>query len=449
MRVGPPFTTRLRHMEGLAFPPVHEWSHFVCEACTVRAILGRELQDEGRDVALLMLERMRLIDMAHHWRAASHKQYQPLLRQLRHFGSKFDLPILYREPLSSPPVTEDIVLMWAHEYSSLQPKQVSAKRPGADLPKTYGVLKNLRSAASYYHAWNAMIAHPDTAYLDPRSGKISLQQGVRVTDSLAFTFFSSGMGTRLGTETRSSVALLPRHVVSLDTWLDDQYHREPNEARRHQWALAGLANVGLWTTWARATEFLSLRWCDIETTAPARGPDRELPLGIGVVDLTLLPATKASRTKTTDLAIAYTCASGLSLGKWFVRARTTRRPTVPRTAPIFRTHDGCVWTSHYFRHTFLYPHLHRLRLAGDPALRPYDGSSPDNTIEAKFWSLHSYRRGGRTSVSRRHPGTVRKATPDEVNEHGRWAKKRESLDMPTLYAEWTLVQRLAITQLCM
>ena len=178
--------------------------------------------------------------------------------------------------------------------------------------------------------------------------------------------------------------------------------------------------------------------------------DRMLRRIIGEdVDLTLLPATKASRTKTTDLAIAYTCASGLSLGKWFVRARTTRRPTVPRTAPIFRTHDGCVWTSHYFRHTFLYPHLHRLRLAGDPALRPYDGSSPDNTIEAKFWSLHSYRRGGRTSVSRRHPGTVRKATPDEVNEHGRWAKKRESLDMPTLYAEWTLVQRLAITQLCM
>ena len=110
------------------------------------------------------------------------------------------------------------------------------------MPKTYGVLKNLWSAASYYHAWNAMIAHPDTAYLDPRSGQISLQQGVRVTDSLAFTFFSSGMGTRLGTETRSSVALLPRHVVSLDTWLDDQYHREPNEDRRHQWALAGLGD---------------------------------------------------------------------------------------------------------------------------------------------------------------------------------------------------------------
>jgi len=44
------------------------------------------------------------------------------------------------------------VLMWAHEYSSLQPKQVYAKCPGADLPKMYGILKNLQSAASYYHA---------------------------------------------------------------------------------------------------------------------------------------------------------------------------------------------------------------------------------------------------------------------------------------------------------
>jgi len=99
--------------------------------------------------------------------------------------------------------------MWAHEYSSLQPKQVYAKCPGADLPKTYGILKNLQSAASYYHAWNVMIAHMDTAYLEPRSGKISLQQGVRVTDSLAFTFFSSGMGIHLGTETCSFVVLLP------------------------------------------------------------------------------------------------------------------------------------------------------------------------------------------------------------------------------------------------
>jgi hypothetical protein len=42
-QVGPPFTSRRKGGEGLCFPPVSDWSHFICEACAVRAVQNREL----------------------------------------------------------------------------------------------------------------------------------------------------------------------------------------------------------------------------------------------------------------------------------------------------------------------------------------------------------------------------------------------------------------------
>jgi hypothetical protein len=40
---------------------------FICEACTVRAVLGREFTWTSINMQLLMLERIRLIDMAQAW----------------------------------------------------------------------------------------------------------------------------------------------------------------------------------------------------------------------------------------------------------------------------------------------------------------------------------------------------------------------------------------------
>ena len=387
LRVGLPFTTRLRQQQGLAFPSVDEWPNFVCEACTVRAVLQRELQDSGPDLALLMLERMRLIDMANHWSLGTHREYQPLLRQLRRFGTMFGVPLLDAAPLKAPPATEDIALMWAHEYSSVQPKQVPAHRPGSDAPKNYKVLKNLRSAASYYHAWDAMISDPRGAYLDPKSGKVSHQRAVRATDSLAFTFFASGMSTRLGTESKQSVALLPRHVISLDQWLEHQFSLSTTDAERHEWALAGVTNVGLWTSWARSVEWFNLRWCDIEVTLPADGPIKELPRGIGALELALLPATKSSRTVTADLAVAYTCASGLSLGRWLTRAWQTRpRDGAPQdwstcSSYILQHRSGRRWSSYYFRTTFCIPTFTASVSPG--ILRLFPLMDPPRTIRLK------------------------------------------------------------------
>jgi hypothetical protein len=54
-RVGPPFSTRLRRGGGLAFPKVQHWGTFICELCTVRAVIGREL-NRPSDFDLLGLD---------------------------------------------------------------------------------------------------------------------------------------------------------------------------------------------------------------------------------------------------------------------------------------------------------------------------------------------------------------------------------------------------------
>jgi hypothetical protein len=50
---------------GPQYPPAMTLFPFICESCTVRAVLGRDLTWTSGDVQLLMLERVRLIDMVH------------------------------------------------------------------------------------------------------------------------------------------------------------------------------------------------------------------------------------------------------------------------------------------------------------------------------------------------------------------------------------------------
>jgi hypothetical protein len=65
---GKPFRTRLvRSTLGLQYPPAMTKFPFICEACTVRAVLGRELTWTPGNIQLLMLERVCLIDMVHAW----------------------------------------------------------------------------------------------------------------------------------------------------------------------------------------------------------------------------------------------------------------------------------------------------------------------------------------------------------------------------------------------
>jgi hypothetical protein len=186
---------------------------------------------------------------------------------------------------------------------------------------------------------------------------------------------------------------------------------------------------------------------------PEDGPTLELPPGFGAMGLKLLEQTKSSQTRQADVWIAYTTVSGLSVGQWMNDLLQNLPPGTPADSYIFcHGNTDTQWTSRYFRTQYLIPSLLLQRAAGDKGLQMYD-DTPGNSLLERFYSLHSYRRGGRTRVSKvAETGDTprrRKATDREELEHGRWRRSRRTMDMPTLYLEWTILQRLAITQWCM
>lgn len=450
VRMGQPFTTRLRNDAGLHLPAaLLDVPTFICEACTVRGILQRELTDTSRDRALLCLERARLIDMAHKWASGTHKQYQSRLRLIRRFEGDFGIPILRSKVPTAPPRDPSIPLMWVQQQYSLRPGR-RRDESGKRLPMNFNTVRALRSAAQQYFAWDMQVAFPSMAMLDP-GGRPVLTQGCLPTDALAYNFMTAGQSRRLGEDSRPSTALLHRHIAFIDAHLAAAYDGATTHAHRAEIARAGLATTVSWLAWLRAVEVFGLRWCDIAVVEPGDGGTLAMPDEFGAVTLRLDPQTKSDPTRTADVVLAYTTSSGLSPGRWLHRLREALGDDADfpsSVEPIFQT-DGRQWTSYYYRSTYLYPLLHVQRLAGDKFLAPFDGSSPNNTIEFKFWSMHSFRRGARSHVSRKRPECIRKATDLEVKEHGRWRTKRSAMDMPTLYNEWSIFDRLALTLFCM
>lgn len=451
--MGIPFRTRLSHDKGLLLPILKDFPGFICEACTVRAVLDRELGTGPADYALLMLERMRVLDTINSLAAGTHKSYQQKIGYLRRFSQHFQVPLLTVTPVDSPPAPASIPLMWAQQHYSLQLSRWKKKSNSSEdsARVTFATVRGLRSAASLFHKLDMLTAHPGKVYMDPNS-RVMTTNDVSPTDELGYTMMNTGMKNRLGTEAKPSVALMDRHARHLDMSLRLRFKMAPTRLVKLELARAGFANIMAWLAWLRAQELFSARWCDISLTRPGDGAAHDLPPAIGVVGLRLLDQTKSDRSKTADVVVAHTTASGMSPGFWLEELMSLSDITVEElegnTGHIFQHLDGSRWTSRYYRETILWPSLHEQRLGGDVALRGYDGS-PGNTIQEKFWSMHSYRRGGRSQVSRKRDGFVRKATNQEVTEHGRWRLKRAAMDMPTSYLEWSVADRIPVTLFCM
>jgi hypothetical protein len=450
LSVGPPFVSRRKNHAGLCFPDVTEWGTFICEACTVRSVACRELSDRT-DGELLALERMRLLDMAHHWSLGTHTSYQGKLRTVRKFEERYDVHILLSTPLVRPPHGVDIPLMWCQEAYGL--RLSTAKRSeGTDMNLAFSTIRQLRSAVSQFLAWDLMISKPQQAYMDHQ--RRVLEQPCRATDGLGYTLYSAGMRARVGDQSHPSLALLDCHVRSLDLELNRAYLETHRPAVRHQLALAGLANLALWLGWLRSSETFGLTWADLVVIEPEDSGTVDLPPGCGMVSCRLAPETKSARSHRPDVPMAYKSLSGYHIGKWFHRARHSSGLGAnwgQCTSPIFVTQAGTPWTSKFFRRKYLYPSLHRQRAAGDPYLRPFDGS-PGNTIESKMWSLHCYRRGARSHVSRggkfgKH--RLRRASKDEVYEHGRWRRRRSGEAIDKIYQAWPIRDRIKLTLCCM
>ncbi len=183
---------------------------------------------------------------------------------------------------------------------------------------------------------------------------------------------------------------------------------------------------------------------------PTLGPTEGLQPGLGMVGFRLLPQTKGDWTRSADVVVAWTTASRLSICTWLVRLLLELElDDFEECEDFLMCHpNGTAWDSHYYRHTYLYPFLATMRMMGDPFLQKYDGS-PGMSLAEAFWSFHSVgRRGCRTGASRKRDWNFRKASDLEVTEHGRWRISRRNMPMPMAYLEWSLPDRLAISQFC-
>lgn len=418
----------------------------MCELCTVRAVLDRELGALG-DHRLLGLERMRLLDLAHSWSVRTHVQYQAKMKYVRNFERLHPGLVILRTPEPVHPSRgSEIPLMWAEEAYSLRPSTARAGRLDPSAHVSYGTIRQLRSAVSQFYTISMLSEQSGGLRLDQQR-RLHLGQG-RLTDDAALTYFTRGFSARLGTDTQPSMVLLDRHVRFMNQEFEAHYRNSHTGSSRRYWARAGLANLLLWLGWIRSGELFGLTGQDIQVTLPSDGPRKDLPAGMGCLLLRLREETKSDRTRRADVPIAYETASGYAPGVWLARLSANLPGGVSDGRPLFTQDDGTLWDSYYFRHTFLYPSLYRQQAAGDAYLRAFTGQG-SNSIPAKFWSLHSWRRGARTHCARaNNPGCLRKATTAEIYEHARWRRKRASEAIDMIYLDLPLLDRLKITYCC-
>ena len=193
LRAGPPFTTRLKGRSGLSFPNVEIWPNFVCELCTVRAQVSRELGQPG-DKWLLQLERMRLLDVAHSTAPGTLMGYQSQLRKVRKFErSHQGLRVLPSTTLSHPPVGPAITLAWVELDTSVQ--VLPARGSWGSRTPVFNSIRQIWSAVSNYASWDIVQTRPEGNYFDKHRHHLGM---CKVTNSGGYALFSKGLANRIG-----------------------------------------------------------------------------------------------------------------------------------------------------------------------------------------------------------------------------------------------------------
>ena len=452
VKVGPPFSSRHfgKGTNGLQFPPCATIFPFICELCTVRTQAGRELDPHiPSDFQLLRLERMRMIDAAHAWAPRTLQNACGTIRRTDKFYSSVNLPSTYHQlqlpSLLHPPLDISIPVFWCMESHTSTP---SSRSQG--LTPSWNSSRIHRSALSLYSAWTAAFCFPHNHYRD-NDKRVLSASSVSPSDNILSRFTASGLGSRLGTESRPSQALTYAHI----TW--NQKYRSTLlrscTSLHASYELVGAQCVELiaWLGWLRASELFNLKMNDVELVPPKHGAIYGLPPNVGAIFLKLLPSTKSSRNKQVDVVIAWTTSSGLCLGYWlsYLFQILHRLNWASPSCCLFRSNtSSSKWTSHYFRTNHLYPLLHLQYLEGDVTLRHINTTSSFD-IPYHFYSMHSYRRGAETFPTRKRSGCKRKATITERINHGRWRiKNTGSEDMPTHYSEPSIEDRIFLTLLC-
>jgi hypothetical protein len=449
IRIGTPFTTRLAKGEGLYCPhDLASQQQFICEACTVRSVLEAELGFTAEETVCLMLERARLVGTSNKWSKGTLRTYKSKFNVLRDFEKDLHVRVIPFSAPEYPPNGTAIRLMWAQERYSLYPSDWWRKQRTSEAAIKFGTIRALRSAAS--HLWTLDLLQNKSEQLTfGFRDRPQMVEACSPTDQIAYSYFTEGLRRRLGDNPTPSTVLLGSHMKWIDQYYDRLYRNATSAAQRAELSRAGVTHLASYLGWLRGMDTFGLHWQDLALVLPADGPSIGLPPGCGVVQLTLLEQTKSSQFAKADVVIAYMTAWRLSLGRWICRLQANLPAYALLPGPRILAHpSGAAWTSHYYRHKYLYPTLAVCRALGDPFLRTLD-NTPGNTILERFWSFNTQRRSGRSEVSRKRRWTLRAATNAEVVDHGRWRISRSTLDMPLAYLEWSVEDRSCVTAFCM
>jgi hypothetical protein len=245
-----------------------------------------------------------------------------------------------------------------------------------------------------------------------------LVEGCSPTEEILYTYFTDGMPRRIGGNPRPSAVLLLEHIVWIDRFYNREFAAAVADEARIEVCRAAICHATSYLGWLRALRTFGLCWKEVLRLKPFEGPTMGLPRGIGVILAKLLCQTKSNQVATADVVMAYTSASGISLGRWFnlLEALLPMSECIPN-ASIMAHLDGRAWTSHYYKHTHFYPVLGLMRSLGDPYLKKYDETKGKELIKA-FHSFNTMRRSARSIAPKMRPQTIRMATPAEVIEHG-------------------------------
>ena len=111
----------------------------------------------SRDVALMALERVRILDFLHYWEQSSLMGYQSQLKFLFAFGDFFGVSPLIPTTLERPPLTPAIALAWGQLFYSLR---MTRGRDGELRRVAFKTTRGLRSAASAYYTLDSAFVFP-------------------------------------------------------------------------------------------------------------------------------------------------------------------------------------------------------------------------------------------------------------------------------------------------
>jgi hypothetical protein len=213
---------------------------FICEVCTARAVLRRELTWTSGDMQLLMLEPMRLIDMANAWASLTLQGTARYLGRLRNFGQKYGIKLFPKAPIAQPPRSAIIPLLWGVLEYTLQ----TPRKTGEGIK--YNTARSLQSAASSYPLWEKMLQFPGHMYRNKDNNVIGASY-LSPIDSVIATLGNKGMRMRMGTESRPPISLRYIHVSFNQEFRGIQYDGCGDDwLSKYEYAVTNFVEICAW-----------------------------------------------------------------------------------------------------------------------------------------------------------------------------------------------------------